>query len=51
MTRRLMPDIGKLNFTQIGTMMTGEVKKVFKYAAVIYLNVVSRDVSDRSGKN
>jgi hypothetical protein len=27
------------------------VKKVFKYAAVIYLNVVSRDVSDRSGKN
>jgi hypothetical protein len=49
MRRHLMPKIGYLNFTLIGTMMTGEVIKVFKDAAVSYFIVVSREVPQETG--
>jgi hypothetical protein len=49
MTRHLMPKIGDLNFTWIGTMMTGEVIKVFKDAVVTYFIVLSREVPQETG--
>jgi len=49
MTRYFMPKIGDLNFTWIGTMMTGEAIKVFKDAAVTCFIVVSKEVPQETG--
>jgi hypothetical protein len=44
-----MQKIGELNFTWIGTMMTGEGIKGFKDVAVTYFIVVSREVPQETG--
>jgi len=49
MTRHLTPKIQDVDFIWIGTMMTAEVIKVFKDAAVTYFIVVSREVPQETG--